>query len=184
MSDSGQKSVGRNRAPRVHISYRDPYDEEANVELPFVTAVMADLSGNASEKPKPRVEDRSFVDISSSNFNDVMSRIEPAVAMVVEDKLSDAPEGKLGVNLTFRSMKDFEPGRIAAQVPAMKSLLEAREQLVTLLTTMQTRTEAQDLVRKVLSDPELMKLVERKSRGEQEAGEGSADGSSDGDRPA
>lgn len=164
MSDSGQKAIGRNRPPRVHISYRDPYDENANIELPFVTAVLADLSGNASEKPKPAVRDRSFVDVTSANFNEVMARIEPSVAMVVEDRLSDEPSGKLGVKLTFRSMKDFEPGRIAAQVPAMQALLEARQQLVSLLTAMQTRPEAQDMVRKLLSDPELMRLVDSKGR--------------------
>jgi type VI secretion system protein ImpB len=181
MSDSGQKAVGRNRAPRVHISYRDPHDENANVELPFVVAVMADLSGNASDKPKPRVDDRSFVDVSSANFNDVMSKIEPAVAMIVEDRISDNPDSKLGMKLTFRSMKDFEPGRIATQVPAMKALLEARQQLVSLLTTMQTRTEAQDLVRKLLSDPELMQLVERKSRGAAGGGDGPSEGTAAGD---
>ncbi|MFN4098628.1 MAG: type VI secretion system contractile sheath small subunit [Pararhodobacter sp.] len=165
MSDSGQKAIGRNRAPRVHISYRDPYNENANVELPFVVGVMADLSGNASDKAKPKVAERSFVDINSSNLNEVMAKIEPGVAMTVDDRLSETPGNKLGMKLTFRSMKDFQPDRIVAQVPAMKALHEAREQLVSLLTKMETRTEAQDLVRKLLNDPGLMRMVDQKSRG-------------------
>jgi type VI secretion system protein ImpB len=151
MSDSGQKAIGRNRPPRVHISYKDPYDETANVELPFVMGVMADLSGNASAKDKPKIAERPFSDVEPQNFNKFMASVEPAVTFQAENRLGT------------ESGEDLDPGQIARQVPALKTLLEAREQLANLQRYMNGKTAAQDLLRKLLSDPELMKLLESKA---------------------
>ena len=163
MSDSGQKAIKRNRPPRVHIAYQDPYDETAQVELPFVAGVMADLSGNASAKEKPKVADRPFSDVDPQNFNKYMSSVEPAVSFRVDNKLGTEEGEKLGVDLTFKHMEDFDPGRIARQVPALKTLLEAREQLANLQRHMNGKSGAQDLLRKLLSDPELMKMLENEA---------------------
>jgi type VI secretion system protein ImpB len=168
MSDSGQKAIKRNRPPRVHIAYQDPYDESAQVELPFVAGVMADLSGNASAKDKPKIAERPFSDVDPQNFNKYMSSVEPALSFQVGNKLGSGEGEKLGIDLTFKSMEDLDPGRIARQVPALKTLLEAREQLANLQRYMNGKSGAQDLLRKLLSDPELMKLLETRS------GEGAA----------
>lgn len=162
MSDSGQKAVKRNRPPRVHISYEDPYDETAQVELPFVMGMMADLSGNASAKDKPKIAERPFSDVEPQSFNKYMNSIEPAVSLRVDNKLGTEEGEKLGVNLTFRQMEDFDPGQIARQVPALRTLLEAREQLANLQRYMNGKSAAQDLMRQLLSDPEMMKLLESK----------------------
>lgn len=158
MADSGQKYIKRNRAPRVTISYKDPYDANANVELPFVMGILADLSGNASAKDKPSLEEREFKDIGISNFNTVMSGIQPAVALNVPNKLSD-DEGKLSMVLTFRNMDDFDPGKIAMQVPALKALLEKRNDLANLQRRMNGRMEAQRLLKQALSDPEMLRAL-------------------------
>ena len=163
MSDSGQKAIGRNRPPRVHISYKDPYDETANVELPFVMGVMADLSGNASAKDKPKIADRPFSDVEPQNFNKFMASVEQGASFQVENKLGTEDGEKLGVSLTFKSMEDLDPGQIARQVPALRTLLEAREQLANLQRYMNGKSAAQDLLRKLLSDPELMKMLESKA---------------------
>ena len=89
-SNSGQKFISRNRKPRVHITYEDPYDAEKLVELPFVMGVMADLSGNASEVEKPDMDDRKFLDIDMDNFDKRMAAIEPAVTFRVPNKLGAA----------------------------------------------------------------------------------------------
>ena len=175
MSDSGQKAIKRNRPPRVHIAYQDPYDETAQVELPFVAGVMADLSGNASAKEKPKVADRPFSDLDPQNFNKYMSSVEPGLSFQVSNKLGTEEGEKLGVDLTLKSMEDFDPGHIARQVPALKTLLEAREQLANLQRYMNGKSGAQDLLRKLLSDPELMKMLESKS-GESAAPAGDAAG--------
>lgn len=177
MSDSGQKAIKRNRPPRVHIAYQDPYDETAQVELPFVAGVMADLSGNASAKEKPKVAERPFSDVDPQNFNKYMNSVEPALSFGVDNKLGGEEGEKLGVDLTFKSMEDFDPGRIARQVPALKTLLEAREQLANLQRYMNGKSGAQDLLRKLLSDPELMKLLESKSAPADAPADGKADDS-------
>ena len=122
---------------------------------------MADLSGNASAKEKPKVADRPFSDVDPQNFNKYMSSVEPALSFRVDNKLGTEEGEKLGVDLTFKHMEDFDPGRIARQVPALKTLLEAREQLANLQRYMNGKSGAQDLLRKLLSDPELMKMLEQ-----------------------
>ena len=107
-SNSGQKFISRNRKPRVHITYEDPYDAEKLIELPFVMGVLADLSGNASQVAKPDMADRKFLDIDMDNFDKRMAAIEPAVSMKVKNRLGDGGE-KLSVNLKFTKMDDFSP---------------------------------------------------------------------------
>jgi type VI secretion system protein ImpB len=162
-SNSGQKFISRNRKPRVHITYEDPYNSEALVELPFVMGVLADLSGNASQVAKPDMNDRKFLDIDMDNFDKRMEAIEPAVSMKVPNRLG--PDGggeKLSVNLKFTKMDDFSPAAIARQVPAMAKLLQAREQLSNLLKYMDGKVAAEDGIKKLLADPELMAAMKTK----------------------
>ena len=161
-SNSGQKFISRNRKPRVHITYEDPYDAEKLVELPFVMGVMADLSGNASSVAKPDMVDRKFLDIDMDNFDKRMAAIEPGVSMKVDNKLGDGQGEKLSVSLKFNKMDDFAPAAIARQVPAMAKLLEAREQLSNLLRYMDGKVAAEDALKKLLADPDLMAAMKSK----------------------
>ena len=120
MSDSGQKFIKRNRPPRVHISYQDPYEANKQVELPFVMGVMADLSGNASEVAKLPMADRKFANVDMDNFDAYMESVQPAVTFRAENRLSDKSGEQMGVKLTFTKMADFEPAAIARQVPALR----------------------------------------------------------------
>jgi type VI secretion system protein ImpB len=155
-SDSGQKFIKRNRPPRVQIAYQDPYDAQKQVELPFVMGVMSDLSGNASQVAKPTVADRIFSDVDMDNVDKYMKSVEPAVQFRVDNKLSEKSDEKMGINLAFRSMEDFSPAGVARQVPALKVLLEAREQLANLQRYMDGKVGAEAQLRKLLSDPKLM----------------------------
>src|SRR5262245_33927865 len=130
-TDSGQKFIRRNRAPRVHITYEDPYDAERLVELPFVMGVMADLSGNNPGVEKTKVDERKFLDIDMDNFDKRMAAIQPGISMRVANKLGEegGSNEKLSVALRFDKMEDFNPAKVARQVPSMAKLLEAREQL-------------------------------------------------------
>lgn len=156
-SSSAQKFISRNRKPRVHITYEDPYDAEKMIELPFVMGVLGDLSGNASQVAKPEMSERKFLDIDMDNFDKRMAAIEPAVSMKVDNKLG-ADEGgeKLSMTLKFTKTDDFSPAAIARQVPAMAKLLQAREQLSNLLKYMDGKAAAEDSLRKLLADPDLM----------------------------
>lgn len=160
--DSGQKFIRRNRPPRVHITYEDPYNAEQKVELPFVMGVMADLSGNASPVEKPEISQRKFLDIDMDNFDQRMAAIEPAVAFNVPNKLGDGDSEKLSVSLKFKKFDDFNPAAIARQVPALAKLLEAREQLANLLRFMDGKMAATDQVKALLADPQLMTALKDK----------------------
>jgi type VI secretion system protein ImpB len=155
-TDSGQKFIRRNRAPRVHITYEDPYDAERLIELPFVMGVLADLSGNSPGVEKSKVDDRKFLEFDMDNFDNRMAAIEPGVSMRVDNKLGDAAGEKMSVSLHFRKMEDFGPAAVARQVPSMAKLLEAREQLSNLLRYMDGKVGAEDQLKKLLSDPQLM----------------------------
>lgn len=177
-SDSGQKFIKRNRPPRVQISYEDPGNAEKLVELPFVMGVMADLSGNASPVEKPSMADRKFSDVDMDNLDAYMTSVKPTVAMRVENKLGDSAGGeKLGVELTFNKMADFEPAAIVRQVPALRALLEAREQLANLQRYMDGKVAAEDKLRELLSNPDLLRAMnERRAAALAKAEEGKEDG--------
>jgi type VI secretion system protein ImpB len=163
-SDKSTDFLKRNRPPRVKISYEDPYDSEKLVELPFVLGVMSDLSGNASEVEKPDMEERDFVDVTAATLDDYMKSVAPGVSFNVENKLGDG-EGRMGVSLKFESIDDFNPAAVARQVPALKKLLEARQHLANLQRYMNSKPKAQDQIRKLLNDPELMAaLAEREQK--------------------
>lgn len=152
-----QKFIARNRAPRVQIEYDvELYGAEKKVQLPFVMGVMADLSGNAG-KPQPPVADRKFLEISVDNFDDRLKAIEPKVKMQVPNTLTG--EGNLNLEIGFQSMDDFSPGKIAQQIPALQELLKARTQLANLLTYMDGKSGAEELIAKVLNDPGLLSAL-------------------------
>jgi type VI secretion system protein ImpB len=155
-SNSGQKFISRNRAPRVHITYEDPYNAEKLIELPFVMGVMADLSGNAPGVAKPEFADRGFLDIDMDNFDKRMAAIQPGVTMRVDNRLGDNEGEKLSIDLKFNKMEDLSPAAVARQVPALKQLLEAREQLQNLLRYMDGKASAEEKLKQLLADPTLM----------------------------
>jgi type VI secretion system protein ImpB len=154
---SGQKFVGRNRAPRVQIEYDvELYGAEKKVQLPFVMGVMADLSGQPTEPLAP-VAERKFLEVSVDNFDDRLKAMKPRAAFQVDNTLTG--DGKLNVDITFESMDDFTPAAIARKVGALNQLLQAREQLSNLVTYMDGKGGAEDLISKVLSDPSLLQAL-------------------------
>ena len=154
---SSQKFIARNRAPRVQIEYDvELYGAKKKVQLPFVMGVMADLSGKPAEQLAP-VADRSFLEIDVDNFDDRLKAMKPRVAFNVANTLTG--EGNLSVDITFDSMEDFSPEAIARKVAPLRKLLEARTQLKDLLTYMDGKTGAEELMSKVLNDPELLKSL-------------------------
>jgi type VI secretion system protein ImpB len=154
---SSQKFIARNRAPRVQIEYDvEVYGAQKKVQLPFVMGVMADLSGNPTEALPP-VADRKFLEISVDNFDDRLKAMKPRVAFSVPNTLTG--EGNISVDLTFESLEDFSPAAIATKVDALNKLLQARAQLNNLVTYMDGKTGAEELLAKVLKDPALLQAL-------------------------
>jgi type VI secretion system protein ImpB len=166
---SSQKFVARNRAPRVQIEYDvEVYGAEKKVQLPFVMGVMADLSGKPAEPLAP-VADRKFLEIDVDNFDERMKSMKPRAAFQVPNTLTG--EGNLNVDLTFESMDDFSPAAVARKVEPLRKLLDARTQLSNLLTYMDGKGGAEELLAKALKDPTLLQSLASapKDSGEEEA---------------
>jgi type VI secretion system protein ImpB len=161
MSDSGQKFIGRNRAPRVQIEYDvETGGAERSVNLPFVMNVMSDLKGKLQDDEEwTPIEDREFEKIDGAQgFAKYLAGTKPRAAFRVPNKLGDG-EDELPVDLTFTSMDDFSPGKIAEQVPALKELLDARNELKSLITFMDGRQKAEATIKELLQNETLMKSL-------------------------
>lgn len=156
-NESSQKFIARNRAPRVQIEYDvEIYGAEKTVQLPFVMGVFSDLSGKPAE-PLPPVAERKFLEIDVDNFDDRLKSMKPRVAFDVPNTLTD--QGNLGIDITFESMDDFTPAAIARKVEPLRKLLEARSQLSNLLTYMDGKTGAEELIARLLADPALLQAL-------------------------
>lgn len=154
---SSQKLVSRNRAPRVQIEYDvELYGSESKIELPFVMGVMADLVGK-SKIPVPDLSERKFLEVDVDNFDDRMKALKPRAEFQVNNTLTG--DGKLNVELEFESMDDFSPTAIANKVEPLKELLQARTELSNLLSYMDGKAGAEELIAKVLSDNELLNAL-------------------------
>lgn len=164
---SSQKFIARNRAPRVQIEYDvELYGAEKKVQLPFVMGVMADLAGKP-EEPLPPVADRKFLEFDVDNFDTRMKAMKPRVAFTVPNTLTG--EGNLSVDLTFENMEDFSPAAIAAKVEGLNKLLQARQQLSNLVTYMDGKGGAEELITKVLNDPALLQSLTASAKPEDNA---------------
>ena len=164
---SGQKFIARNRAPRVQIEYDvEIYGSEKKIQLPFVMGVLADLSGKPAEA-LPEIADRKFLEIDIDNFDSRMKAMKPRVAFQVPNTLTG--EGNLSVDLTFENMDDFTPAAIAAKVDGVSKLLEARTQLSNLVTYMDGKGGAEELISKVLNDPALLQSLTANAKPEENA---------------
>ena len=169
---SSQKFIARNRAPRVQIEYDvELYGSEQKVNLPFVMGVLSDLSGKPEEE-LPGVADRKFLEIDVDNFDERMKAAKPRVAFQVPNTLTG--EGNLNVDITFESMDDFSPAAVAGKVDSLNKLLTARTELANLLTYMDGKGGAEQLVAKLLEDPALLQALSSAPKPE-EGAEGSAE---------
>ncbi len=154
---SSQKFIARNRAPRVQIEYDvEVYGAEKKIQLPFVMGVLADLSGKP-EDALPPVAERDALEIDVDNFDARLKAIKPRVAFHVPNTLTG--EGNLPVDITFDSMDDFSPAAVASKVDGLKQLLEARTQLSNLITYMDGKTGAEELIGKIMNDPALLQAL-------------------------
>ncbi len=169
MAESIHKKLSRVRPPRVNITY-DVHTGDAieKKELPFVMGVLANLSGKPAEPLEP-FKDRQFVEVTPDNFDDVLASMNPHLEFTVDNKLSDDEEaGKLAVELDFKNLDDFSPDQVAEQIPALKKLLELRQELADLRGSLQGNDKLEDILQATLADEE--KLNKLKAEMEPEGG--------------
>lgn len=166
----GQKFIGESRAPRVQIEYDvEVYGSSKKVELPFVVGVMADLSGDNTDQLGP-VEDRRFSGIDVENFDERMQQIAPSLSCHVKNVLTDDAT-LIPVDLTFKSMDSFEPAEVAKRIPELAALLEARNQLKELLTYMDGKAAAEEVIEALLRNPRWADAVPPTAKNSSHAGD-------------
>jgi type VI secretion system protein ImpB len=167
---SSQKFIARNRAPRVQIEYDvEVYGAEKKVQIPFVMGVLADLAGKSADE-QPSVDDRKMLEIDVDNFDSRLKAQKPRVAFAVPNTLTG--EGDVSVDITFESMEDFSPAAVARKVGSLNKLLQARTQLSNLITYMDGKAGAEDLIAKALEDPAVLQSLAStpKDGGDDESG--------------
>jgi len=153
--ESIQKKISRVRPPRVHITY----DVETGGaiekrELPFVLGVLGDLAG-LPDKPQPELKNRRFTEIDPDNFDRVLERVEPRLAFKVDNKLTD-DDTKLSVELRFKKLEDFEPQNVVNQVEPLRKLLEERNRLANLRSSLYGNEKLEKFVEEILSNTDAL----------------------------
>jgi type VI secretion system protein ImpB len=165
MSESKAKVIERNRAPRVQIAYDvEHYGSPTTIELPFVMGVVADLAGaSETREAQKSPADRTFVDVDAGRFGKFMEALSPRVKARVPNRLPskdgvDADE-EMFVDLSFKSMGDFAPDKVAEQVPELAELLRMRRQLEELLSYMDGKVNAEKRIAQLLTNEPLLAQV-------------------------
>jgi type VI secretion system protein ImpB len=163
--ESTQKKLSRVRPPRVHITYDVEIGDAIQLkELPFVVGVLSDLSGKP-EEALPRLRDRQFTEIDRDNFNSVLSAMKPRLTYRVDNKLSD-DDSKLGVELKFNSMDDFEPEQVVNQVEPLRKLVDARKKLSDLLAKMDGNDRLVEIMDDVIKNTDALQKLGKESGSE------------------
>lgn len=174
--ESTQHKLDRVRAPRVQITYDVEVGDSIEMkELPFVMGVLSDLSGKPEES-LPKLKERKFVDIDRDNFHEVMSGMKPRLAYKVDNTLAD-DESKIGVELRFNSMEDFEPAQVVNQVEPLKKLMDVRRQLSDLLSKTDGNDRLADKLQEIISNTELVQQIGKEAGLESKEGKGNKEGS-------
>lgn len=154
--ESLQHKLDRVRPPRVQITYDVEVGGAIELkELPFVVGVLGDFTGKP-EEPLPALKNRKFVEIDPDNFNQVMAGMKPRLAFSTENKLQD-DGSKMGVELNFSSIEDFEPDNIVQQVDPLRKLVEARQKLSDLRSKMDGNDKLEAMLNDVISNQDKQK---------------------------
>ena len=158
MAESIHEKLKRDRRPRVHIT-NEVETEGAEIlrELPFVVGIMGDFSGDPTQPLRP-LNERKFIQIDRDNFNEVMARMTPGLNLRVDNKLID-DGSQIAVGLKFDSLEDFEPARVAEQVPALKALLETRSKLRDLMSKVDRSEQLESLLEQILTNENELKSL-------------------------
>jgi type VI secretion system protein ImpB len=154
--ESLQHKLERVRPPRVNITYDVEVGGAIELkELPFVVGVLGDFVGKP-EEPLPALKNRKFIEIDQDNFNQVLAGMKPRVAFTVDNKLQD-DDSKLGVDLKFQNIEDFEPDNIVQQVEPLRRLVEARQKLSDLRSKMDGNEKLESMLEDIIANADKQK---------------------------
>jgi len=154
--ESLQHKIDRVRPPRIQITYDVETGGAIELkELPFVVGVLGDFVGKP-EEALPAFKNRKFVELDPDNFDQVLSGMKPRLAYTVDNKLQD-DGSKMGVELKFNSIEDFEPDQIVQQVEPLRKLVEARQKLSDLRSKMDGNDKLEAMLEDIMSNADKQK---------------------------
>lgn len=173
MAESIHDRLKRVRAPRVNIEYKVEVGDAIEMkELPFVMGILGDFTGHPDE-PLERLKDRKFTEINPDNFDEVLANMKPHLAFRVDNKLSDDPDaGQLGVDLRFQELDDFDPDRVAQQIPAIRKLLELRQELADVRGSLQGNDKLEEILQATLTDTDALARIKDELGSEEDDSDG------------
>lgn len=170
MAESIHEKLKRVRPPRVNIEYKVETGGAIEMrQLPFVMGIFGDFTGQP-EEPLEKLKDRKFTEVNPDNFDEVLASMKPHLAFKVDNTLSDEPDaGKLGVDLRFTQLDDFDPDRVAKQIPALRKLLELRQQLADVRGSLQGNDKLEEILQATLGDEEKLAKLKEEMGGEEDS---------------
>ena len=137
---------------RVNITYKPATGDQAEeVELPLRILMMGEYGTGDDDTP---LEERRPIQVDKDNFDAVFAGQELSLDFSVKDELSGEEGAERAVHLELRSLGDFSPDRIAAQVPELRQLLELRKALTALKHPLADKPAFRKRVAAILDDPE------------------------------
>jgi type VI secretion system protein ImpB len=135
---------------RVNIVYKSAVgDAQADVELPLKLTVLGDFTHKPDDRP---VEDRAPVSVDKDNFNNVLKAQNVSLEIAVPNRLVEEEDASMPVNLSFETIKDFEPDAVASKVPELAELLRLRESLKALKGPLSNIPDFRKKVQEVVKD--------------------------------
>lgn len=156
--ESLQHKIERIRPPRVNITYDVEIGGAIELkELPFVLGVLGDFSGKP-EEPLPALKQRKFTEIDPDNFNQVLAGMKPRLAFTVDNKLQD-DGSKMGVDVTFNNIEDFDPDNLVQQIDPLRKLVEARQKLSDLRSKMDGNAKLETMLEDIISNTDKQKQL-------------------------
>lgn len=159
MADSTQDKLKRVRPPRVHITYDvETGDAMEQKEIPFVVGVLSDLSGQP-DKALPPIKERKYVEVDRDNLDEIMEGVKPRLAYSVDNKIEEDSDAKIAVELTFKSLGDFHPEKIAEQVEPIRKLVEARKKLYNLMAKLDGNDKLEALLQEMISSTDKLQQI-------------------------
>lgn len=142
---------------RVNIVYRPATgDAKEEVELPLKLMVLGDFTLRTDDR---LLEDRAPINVDKDNFNDVMQAQNLSLSANVPNRLTEEEDAQLAVNLSFKTLKDFEPDSIVKNVPELSKMMELREALKALKGPLANVPDFRKKLQDLVGDEETRKKV-------------------------
>lgn len=179
-NESYHNKLGRVRPPYVQIRYDvNVGDAIKQVELPWTTAVLTNLSGHrisistenvVSAEPLPKLKKRKFVQVDRDTFGTYLKSVSPGLQLRVKDTMSkhfSTDGGKaaklLAANLSFHTIDDFSPDGVAAQIGPIAKLKALRGQLCQLRAEINCNEQLDETLQRLVENTEQLRAL-RKER--------------------